>query len=272
MKILVTGHCGFIGKKVFTALKNQSHDVVGVDLKEGRDLLHCLPNGKFDFVFHLAALPSVQFSIENPFYSMRNNVLGTSKLLEWSLNSGVKRVIFSSSAAVNNGNPKSPYGLQKYLSELECKLYAQTYGLDTVSLRYYNVYSEDQKFGGPYSTAISAWMEMIKQNKPLRLDGDGEQTRDFIYVDDIVSANIFCMNYNGQLEGSALDVGTGRSISLNYVKKYIDSICNVEWNHKPARIGDIRKSKADVTKISSLGWKSNITIDEGLKKCFQSVN
>lgn len=272
MKILVTGHCGFIGKKIFTALKNQSHDVTGIDLKEGTDLLHCLPNEKFDFVFHLAALPSVQFSIENPFYSMRNNVLGTSKLLEWSLNNGVKRVIFSSSAAVNDGNPKSPYGLQKYLSELECKLYSEVYRLDTVSLRYYNVYSEDQKFGGPYSTAISAWMEMIRQNKPLRLDGDGEQTRDFIYVDDIVSANLFCMNYDGQLKGSTLDIGTGRSISLNYVKNYINSVCDVEWDYQPPRTGDIRNSKADITKISSLGWSSKINIDEGLEKCFQSVN
>jgi UDP-glucose 4-epimerase len=270
MKILVTGHRGFIGKKLFAALQKDSHEVYGVDLKDGIDLLHCLPEGNFDFVFHLAALPSVQFSIKNPFYSMHNNVLGTSKILEWSLKNGVKRVIFSSSAAVNDGNPKSPYGLQKYLSELECKLYSEVYNLDTVSLRYFNVYSEDQKFGGPYSTAISAWMEMRKQNKSLRLDGDGEQTRDFIHVEDIISANIFCMNYEGALQGKNFDIGTGKSITLNYVKNYINSLCNVKWDYAPARIGDIRHSKANIDEISSLGWSAKIDINEGLRKCFQS--
>ena len=96
MKILVTGHCGFIGKKIYDSLKNESYNVVGIDLKEGKDLLHCLPEQRFDYVFHLAALPSVQFSIDNPSYSMRNNVLGTSRILEWSKKHKVKRVIFSS--------------------------------------------------------------------------------------------------------------------------------------------------------------------------------
>lgn len=269
MKILVTGHCGFIGKKIYGSLKNEYHNVIGVDLKEGKDLLHCLPNQEFDYVFHLAALPSVQFSIDNPSYSMRNNVLGTSKILEWSKEHKVKRVIFSSSAAVNNGDPKSPYGLQKYLSELECKLYSDVYGLDTVCLRYFNVYSEDQKFGGSYSTAIAAWMEMIRQEKPLRIDGNGQQTRDFIHVDDIVSANLFCMDHKNYFNGKSLNVATGKSVSLNYIKSFIDSRINVEWNRHPERKGDIKHSQANIKEIMNLGWRPEISINEGLSRCFK---
>lgn len=269
MKILVTGHCGFIGKKIYDSLKNESHNVIGIDLKEGKDLLHCLPNQEFDYVFHLAALPSVQFSIDNPCYSMRNNVLGTSRILEWSKEHKVKRVIFSSSAAVNNGDPKSPYGLQKYLSELECKLYSDVYGLDTVCLRYFNVYSEDQKFGGAYSTAIAAWMEMVRQGKPLRIDGDGQQTRDFIHVDDIVTANLFCMQHKKEFNGKFLNVATGNSVSLNYIKTHIDSKVVVEWNRYPERKGDIKHSQANIEEILNLGWKPRVSIDEGLDRCFK---
>jgi nucleoside-diphosphate-sugar epimerase len=113
-------------------------------------------------------------------------------------------------------------------------------------------------------------MEMRKQNKSLRLDGDGEQTRDFIHVEDIISANIFCMNYEGALQGKNFDIGTGKSITLNYVKNYINSLCNVKWDYAPARIGDIRHSKANIDEISSLGWSAKIDINEGLRKCFQS--
>ena len=222
MKVLVTGHCGFIGKKIFDLLESQGHHVLGIDLKQGKDMFYSLPNENFDFVFHLAAFPSVEFCNNNPFYSMNNNVLGTSKILEWSRSHGVKRVVFSSSAAVNDGNPQSPYGLQKYISELECKMYSKMYRLDTVCLRYFNVYSEDQKYGGAYSSVISAWMEMIRQGKPLRIDGDGSQTRDLIHVDDIVSANIFCMNHLENFNGESVNIATGRSVSLAHIKNFID--------------------------------------------------
>jgi UDP-glucose 4-epimerase len=272
MKILVTGHRGFIGKKIYDSLKNMSHDVVGVDLKDGKDLFYCLPDQEFDYVFHLAALPSVQFSVDNPHYSMRNNVLGTSKVLEWSKDHKVKRVIFSSSAAVNEGQPKSPYGLQKYISELECQLYSEIYDMDTVCLRYFNVYSEDQEFGGAYSTAIAAWIEMIKRGRPLRIDGDGEQTRDFIHVDDIVSANLFCMGFQDKFGGQHLNVATGNSVSLNYIKSYINSKYDVEWIRGPERKGDIRHSQANVKEILSLGWSPKISIIEGLNRCFKKEN
>ena len=220
MKILVTGHKGYIGSRLFKDLQRLEYDVVGIDLKDGNDILHCLPNEQFDFVFHLAAFPRVQYSIEHPSYTLRQNVFMTSVVLEWAKNHGVSRVIFSSSAAAKEC--KSPYGLHKKMSEMECKLYSELYNLDTVCLRYFNVYSEDQKFGGAYSTAISAWMEMARKGLPMRIDGDGEQTRDFIHVSDVLNANIFCMQSPQDFRGKILNVGTGNSVSLNNILTTLD--------------------------------------------------
>lgn len=269
--ILVTGHKGYIGNKLFNKLVQLGYDVVGIDLKDGHDILDCLPkNKKFDYVFHLAALPSVEFSVLNPSYTLKHNVLVTSKLLEWCLENKVKRFIFSSSSAVyGDGNgPKSPYGLHKFMSEMECQLYSRLYGLDTICLRYFNLYSEDQKYYGSYSTAITAWMEMIRQNKPLRIDGDGEQTRDFIHVNDVVEANIFCMNYDQNFGGKFYDIGSGKSVSLNYIKNYIDTFNRVVWDKQPERIGDIKHTLADINEFKKLGWSPKINIDDGLKLCF----
>jgi UDP-glucose 4-epimerase len=272
LKILITGHKGYIGSHLYKELEALGHEVYGVDLKDGEDILFCLPNESFDYVFHMAACPRVGFSVENPTYTLRQNVLVTSRVLEWSKNNNVKRVVFSSSSAIlgdGDGVPKSPYGLHKLMSELECKLYSDLYGLDTVCLRYFNAYSEDQPFGGTYSTAICAWMEMIRQGKKLRIDGDGEQTRDLVHVEDICSANIACMESDKWFGGKVYNVGSGTSVSMNYIKNYIDSKHQVEWNHAPARIGDARHTLADISKIKKdLGWEPKVMIDVGLKRCF----
>ena len=271
MKILVTGHKGYIGSHVFSELKNQNYNVYGIDLKDGEDILHCLPSESFDYVFHLAACPRVGYSVEKPAYTMKQNVLATSTLLEWAKDHGVKRVIFSSSSAIHgngDGVPKSPYGLHKLIGEMECRLYSELYGLDTVCLRYYNAYSEDQEYGGSYSTAICAWMEMIKQGKPLRIDGDGEQTRDLIHVDDIVSANLFCMAFKENFMGKGFDVGSGTSVSLNHIKNFIDQNYDVIWSHAPERLGDVKHTLANITELKSLGWEPKISIQQGLKRCF----
>ncbi len=170
-----------------------------------------------EYIFHLAAKPSVQWSVENPSDSLNHNVLGSSRVLEYAKLVGAKRVIFASSAAAQI--PSSPYGAHKRMTELECKIYSTLYDIDTVCLRYFNVYSKDQKYGGPYSTVISAWMEMIKQNKPLRIDGDGTQTRDFVHVDDIIGANIFCMSQDRDFNGATCDVGTGTETSLTQLSE-----------------------------------------------------
>lgn len=274
-KILVTGHQGYIGSHLFSELQRLEYDVRGIDLKDGEDILHCLPDENFDFVFHFAACPRVGYSVEKPSYTLKQNVLVTSTLLEWSKDHGVKRVIFSSSAAVNgngDGYPTSPYGLHKLMSEMECRLFSSLYGLDTICLRYFNVYSENQRFGGAYSTAICAWMEMIRQGKPLRMDGDGEQTRDFIHVDDVVLANIHAMQSNKWFGGKTYNIGSGECVSMNYIRDFINFHQDIEWNNVAARIGDVRHALADVRETKKdLGWKPKISIEDGLSRCFSMI-
>lgn len=262
MNILITGAKGYIGAKLEREVRFLNHNIYSIDLKDGKDLINYNFNKEIDVVFHLAALPSVQFSVENPSYSLRHNVLGTSKALELAKNCGAKKFIFSSSAAIygENGSPNSPYGMHKLMSEMECRLYSELYNLDTVCLRYFNIFSEDQKYGGAYSTVISAWMEMLKKNRSLRIDGDGSQSRDFIHVDDIVSANLFCMNYKDKFSGRCFDVGLGREISLLQIKNIIDKRQKrITWDYSPSRSGDIKNSCADLSKgLQVLGWKPKI--------------
>ena len=268
--ILVTGHRGYIGSRLYNKLQTQGYEVIGVDLKEGTDILHTLPETGVTTVFHLAAFPSVAYSVENPSYTLMHNVLGTSRLLEWSKKHKVKRFVFSSSAAVygNNGKLGSPYALHKLMSEKECKLYSDLYEMDTVCLRYFNVYSEDQEYGGPYSTVFAAWMEALRNQTSPTLEGDGSQTRDFIYVDDIVDANIFCMNYENKFDGETYDIASGKTISLEFIKKYIDSRYNVTWNQAPPRKGDVKHVSPDSNKIKNLGWYAKTPIEQGLEECF----
>jgi UDP-glucose 4-epimerase len=273
-KCLVTGHRGFIGSHLYEKLLDLGIDVEGVDLKEGKDILDFLPSEDFDFVFHMAALPRVEFSVENPSYTLKHNVLATSKLLEWSKNHGVKRFIFSSSSAIygNGEGPTSPYGLHKLMCELECKLYSQLYNLDTVCLRYFNAFSADQEFGGAYSTVVCAWMEMIRENKSLRLDGDGEQTRDFVHVEDIVDANIFCMNHQDKFNGEQFEIGTGTSISVNEIKNIVLKYHQVEFKNAPERPGDAKHTLANLEKIKNIGWTPQLNSLEQIEKCFRSIS
>lgn len=276
MKVLVTGHLGYIGNKAYHRLLGLGHEVVGIDVKDGKDVRTHLPDETFDYVLHFAASPSVQFSVDNPSETLNNNVYSTSVLLEWAKNHGVKRLVFSSSAATlgtGNGIPTSPYGLQKLLSEKECALYSRLYGLDTVCLRYFNVFSSDQPFGGAYSTAICAWKHMLEAGKPLRLDGSGDQTRDFIHVDDIVNANLHFMLHDEDLSGSVIEIGTGSSISLLQIKEIIDSIYpNTSWEFADTRVGDIKHSVANTEKSWNLKWLPKVNPMEAIKELFENID
>jgi len=285
-KVLVTGHKGYIGSHLFKKLKTLGHDVIGIDLLEGKNILDYLKetkDGHFDdfyynfkpeYIFHLACIPRVGYSVENPVSTMENNVLCTSYVLNFARKVGAKRVIYSSSSSVvgNGDGPASPYALQKKISEDECKLYSQLYGLDTVSLRYFNVYSENQKVTGKYSTAIAAWMDNIRKNKVPYITGDGEQRRDMLHVSDAVRANIFSMDREENFNGAHYDVGTGKNISLNEVKEIIQKhFPLVQFDYVGDRKGDVLYTRADTKKMKDIGWEVKTTIKQGLNNCFAEL-
>lgn len=274
MKILITGHRGYIGSHLYKKLDDGINVVHGIDLKDCQDIIYNLPDCSYDVVFHMAALPSVGYSVENPSYTLRQNVYATSVLLEWAKNRNVKRVVFSSSAAVygNGSHPTSPYGLHKLMSEKECRLYSDIYKLDTVCLRYFNVYSQDQKYGGSYSSVISAWLEMLKKGQPLTIYGDGTQTRDFIHVEDVVDANIFCMNYDQPFKGRHLDVGSGKIFSLNDIKRLILMNNSVKFMNAKKRKGDIDHSFMSDVRLDQLGWQPKHNFVDDIASYFKEKN
>ena len=212
--------------------------------------------------------------MEEPVKTMLNNVIAGSVLLNFAKKCpSVKRVIYSSSSSIvgNGDGPTNPYALQKYVTELECGIYADLFGMDTVSLRYFNVYSEDQKATGPYATAVANWMEYIRTNRTPFITGDGEQRRDMIHVDDVVSANIFAMNYDGSFDGAVFDIGTGNNISLNEIKEIVQSHHDVAFEHTVARAGDVLETRADTQKLKDIGWEHSIPIKAGINSCFENL-
>ena len=275
MKVLVTGHLGYIGKKVYDRCIQNGWQTIGIDLKEGNDILNIMYNKQLnefkpDVIFHLAAKPRIQYSIDYPSDALSNNVLGTSRILEYARKQKVKRVVFSSSSSVHgdSGFPISPYALHKLMSEMECKFYSDHFGVDTVSLRYFNVYSEDQQVTDAYPTVIAAWMNKIKEKNNLIVYGDGIHTRDYIHVDDVVSANLFAALYEGKFDGQWFDVGRGENYSLNYIIEFIKSKHCVEFEYLPAKPADPLLTLAKINKLKDLGWYAKIDFENGIKKCF----
>jgi|TARA_R110000824_G_scaffold5923_6_gene27093 UDP-glucose 4-epimerase len=275
MRCLVTGCEGYIGSRLYAKLCELGHDVRGMDIKNEEEDILCDLDLYEDFapeyIFHLAALPRVEYSVLNPVETFEVNALGTTKLLHFAKKIKAKRFIFSSSSIVYGGEDglNCPYAVHKITSEMECELYSKIYGLDTISLRYFNVYSEDQPIEGPYSTIVAVWMDKLRNGEKLLIEGDGEQKRDFVHVDDIVDANIFAMNHKKPFGGSRVDVGTGTSYSINYIKNYIEKIhSDAEFVSAVGRKNDVKETLANVKALETIGWSSNINFDEGLKKCF----
>lgn len=286
-RCLVTGHKGYIGSRLYDTLKVLGYDTLGIDIKDGHDINSDLNGGttgdafhplyfnfKPEYIFHLACIPRVAYSVEHPVETTQNNVLATTNVLNFARKVGAKRVIYSGSSSVigDGTGPTSPYGFQKLVSELECKLYSKLYGVDTVSLRYFNVYSSDQKVTGPYATAIANWMEYIRQNKNPFITGDGGQRRDMLHVSDAVSANIFAMGHKERFNGKHYDVGTGQNISLNEARKIAEGyFSDVKFDYVEERQGDVLLTKADTEPLKELGWQVQTKIDSGLKNCFKKL-
>ena len=281
-RCLVTGHTGYIGAHLYKKLQLLGHEVIGIDSEdpESGSIQEVMANPDLkkkyeefcpEYIFHLACWPRVGYSVEEPLATMRNNVIATSIILDFAKKVKCKRFIYSSSSSVvgNGDGPESPYALQKYTSEIEATLYYKLFGMDTVSLRYFNVYSPDQSASGPYATAIANWMEFIRQGKRPFITGTGEQRRDMLHVLDVVSANIFSMERDKDFCGDVLDVGTGNNISLNEIRSIVlQYFPDVEFDHHEDRPGDVMETRANTTKLDSIGWKAKIPVNSGVSECF----
>ena len=155
---------------------------------------------------------------------------------------------------------------------MECKLYSELYGVDTVSLRYFNVYSEDQEADGPYATAIANWMKYIRKGETPFITGTGEQRRDMLHVSDAVSANIFAMERGDKFNGTHYDVGTGDNISLNEIKDIVQKhFADVTFEYLGERKGEVMCTQADVLPLLDLGWKAEISVEAGVDLCFKKL-
>ena len=298
MKYVVVGGAGFIGSNIVDKLVEQNHEVVVVDnFSTGKrenvnpkvQLEYCdikySTNDKnlteifsgADTVFLLAAKARVQPSIENPVDYELNNTIGTLNVLKCASDAGVRRVVYSaSSSAYGNTeklpskesdpvNPLSPYGAQKYYGEVMCKMFSEVYGLETVSLRYFNIYGERQNVGGAYAMVIGIFADQKLRGEVMTINGDGEQRRDFTYVGDVVNANILASQSEKVGKGEVINIGNGDNRSINDIADMIGG----ERIHREPVI-EPKETLADNSLAEKLlGWKPTQNIEDwvpGYKK------
>ncbi len=295
MKVVVTGGCGFIGSNLVEELSRFADVVVidnlstgnlsnlegmGVEFVRGDILDLNLLKKVFeaaDYVFHLAAVVSVQESVKNPLRTNEVNVGGTVNVLEAARVQGVKKVINSSSCAVYGDSgklplrettppdPKSPYATSKLAAESYCRVYEEVYGLKSVCLRYFNVYGPRQDPFSDYAAVIPRFISRVLRGKRPVIYGDGEQTRDFVYVKDVVKANMLAME-RGR---GVYNIASGKSISINELAGLICKIIGEKLDpiYKRERKGDIRNSAADISKAKEeIGFEPSYSLEEGLSE------
>ena len=300
MKAVVIGGAGFIGSNLVDRLIGDQYETIVVDnLSTGKasninrdatfiqmDIsednsvgsLQELMEGA-EFVFHLAALARVQPSIIDPVAFNKNNTNGTLNVLWAAHNARVGRVIYSASSSAYGDsrilptpethpiNPLSPYGLQKYIGEEYCKMFSEVYGLDTVSLRYFNVYGERMLLEGGYCLVMGIFAQQMLEGKPLTITNDGKQRRDFTYVGDVCEANILAAHYKDNLRGEAFNIGNGNNFSVNEV---------VDMFGGEKRYGEKRlepyETLADNSKAREiLGWKPQGNLGRWIKEYKESL-
>jgi UDP-glucose 4-epimerase len=301
---LVTGGAGFIGSHLVEALVSAGCRVAVYDnLSSGNtaNLKHL--EGQFSFfqadirdrskleaalegcevVFHLAAIVSVPQTVENPIDSADVNEMGTLFVLEASRQAKVKRIVFSSSCAVYGDDPRlpkrenmapkptSPYAAQKVAAEYYAKIFNDLYGIETTALRYFNVYGPRQDPSSPYSGVISIFMTKALLNEPAVIYGDGNQSRDFIYVQDVVKANLLAATAKN-VSGQVMNIGSGKSVAINHLWKAICAMSgqNLKPEYAPKRPGDIVESVAGIESASArLGFECEIPFEKGLEATFE---
>jgi nucleoside-diphosphate-sugar epimerase len=302
---LVTGGAGFIGSHIVRRLVGQGELVRVVDnLSTGqpirlKDVRHSIEfvEGDLadervsdevvkgvDFVLHQAAVPSVQRSVRDPIGTNRSNVTATLNILESCRKAGVRRFVYAASSSAYGDtevlpkteemkpNPLSPYALQKLVGERYCKLYYDLYGLETVSLRYFNVFGPDQDPHSEYSAVIPKFITKLLAKEPLTVYGDGEQSRDFTYVENVVEANMLASRAI-EAPGNVCNIGCRERITLNQLIRLLEEIVNVKANvnYTDSKAGDVRNSLADVTLARRLlGYEPKIMVKEGLRRTVEA--
>ena len=290
-KLIVTGGAGFIGSHLTDKLIALGHEVAVVDnLMLGKkefinkkakfykaDIRDLKKMKKIfagaEAVFHLAADPRLQVSVEDPATTHEINVTGTLNVLLAAKYNNIKKVIFSSSCAAYGDQPTlpikesaipkplSPYGLHKLIGEEYCRLFSSLYNLSTVCLRYFNVFGPRKLATGGYPMVIPIFLEQRKKGEKLTVVGDGTNTRDYVYVSDIVEANILAWTQNKINDGSPINIGSGRQISVNGIAALIGG----ETVNVPPRLGEMRFIQADTHLAQSvLGWTPKVTIEQGI--------
>ena len=299
-KILITGGAGFIGSNLAEKLVGQGQQVAVLDnLATGRlsnlkkienqiqfiqgdicDLDFLKESFKgIDFIFHLAALPGVSFSVQNPEQCNKVNIAGTLNVLLAARDSKVKRVAIASSSAVYGGafainqedqkpQPLSPYAVSKITGEYYANNFYDLFGLETVCLRFFNVFGPNQNPESEYAAVIPLFISLALKNEQLVIFGDGEQSRDFIYVENVVDGMILAMN-SPKAAGEVFNLACGDSITVNRLVKAISKILDKKITpvYQATRPGDIYHSKADITKIKTiLGFSPKVNFDDGLTK------
>jgi nucleoside-diphosphate-sugar epimerase len=306
-RYLVTGGAGFIGCHLARRLVSEGGVLVRVvdNLSTGQlarldgirgsiDFIHGdLADAQFseevvkgvEYVLHQAAVPSVQRSVRDPIGTNRANVTATLNLLESCRKSGVRRLVYAASSSAYGDtevlpkheemspNPLSPYALQKLVGERYCKLYRDLYGLETVSLRYFNVFGPSQDPHSEYSAVIPKFITRLLANEPITIYGNGEQSRDFTYIDNVVDANLLALRA-ADGPGKVLNIGCGEHINLNALVQLLERIVGVKAtvNYADPKPGDVRHSLADVALARRiLGYEPKIMVEEGLRRTVEAM-
>lgn len=303
-KYLVTGGAGFIGSHLVETLVARGKDVRVIDnfltgkreniadfmgeieLIEGDivDLETCKRAVEgVDFVLHQAALPSVPRSIEDPVLTNAINVGGTLNILVASKQAGVKRVVFASSSSVygddphlpkkegKEGSPLSPYAVTKLVGEKYMRIFSEIYGLETVSLRYFNIFGPRQDPNSQYAAVIPLFITLMERGESPRIYGDGEQSRDFTYIANVVRANMLSLEAEG-VSGEVLNIACGDRITVNTLFEKISDLYrqDIDAIHDEPRPGDIRHSFADITRAKErIDYKPTVPFDDGLRETIQ---
>ena len=304
MRYLVTGGAGFIGSHTVDELVRRGHGVVVLDdlssgkeenLGEVRSKITFMKGSITDleavqramhqaeYVIHLAARTSVPRSVKDPIDTNRINVEGTLNVLVAARDNRVKRVVFAASSSAYGETPTlpkkesmqslpiSPYGVSKYVGELYAQTFGRCYGLENVCLRYFNIFGPRQDPDSPYSGVLSRFAAAFLQDEPPVVFGDGEQTRDFTYVDNAVQANLLASEAPGA-SGFVFNVGTGDRYSLNQTLEILRGLSakKLPAKYEPAREGDIRDSQADITAARELlGYEPTVRFEEGLERTYE---